>query len=312
MGETIEFPNQKERLIYLGKQSFMKEDYLKALSYFEKSYQFEQDIIVNQYLVQILVKLGHYEQAHDYVKEYEMTYRIEPELHSLYFDVLLKNKLFLYLKKWLNSLNNNESFLALLEKAEQYWTIVDSQEYIKHLDKCQNIVNESMSSQVLLARQFDYLTETDFIKLIDEGLLKHDQLSPLVKAQLVDELVQLNRSLEFEMSDVYQQIHRVNANDISRLSTSVNANPLYLSLKEHVSNNEPTQETLVLGVVRTHLGMCYPFFEEVNHQVDSWKEAYLLYFGLTDSLETLENPLVQKKHKQIKFLDNILMNTMTK
>lgn len=316
MGETIEFPNKQERLYYLGKQAFEKEDYLKALDYFVESYQMQSDRKINQYIVTSHLMLGNIGEAYGYMKEFEKSYQDDDVLQPLYFDVLLKRKMFLSIHKWLSQLDNRnthkQQFYQSLETAEQFWTTVDNQEYIKRLTNFQHLAEQSVAEQVMTMKEVNYLTKHDFLGLVTKGLLSEDTLSPLIRAQLVDELVQLKQDETIEMIDVYQKSHQVKIENLPRLSTAILTHPLYSSLSEYIENNEPSQEKLVMGVLKTHLGMSYPFLDAMTEDVNAWKLAYLLYFNLIENIHLLDKDNIQKRYKEIKTLDNIMMNTMTK
>ena len=314
MGETIEFPDKLERLFILGKQAFDAEDFLKALNYFTESYQHQPTIELNQYIVQTHLTLGQPKESFQYIKEFEKVYQKEVILQPLYFDTLLKLKLFLTIHKWLNQLEDDsvkESFNQSLETAEQFWITVDNQEYLKRRINFENLSENFVADQVMAMKEINYLTKYDFLEIV-KGLLCSNHLSPLIRAQLIDELIQLKEETEITTLDVYGEEQRLNLATVSRLSQTILSHPLYLALSDYIENNEPSQEKLVMGVLKTHLGMSYPFLNKMTEDIDSWKLAYLLYFGLIENEELMSKHNILKRYDEIKKLDNIMMNTMTK
>ena len=313
MGEMLEFPANENRLLYLGKKSSEQGDDLKAIQYFNDSYETSQSLEVNYLLVKALINVGRLETAYIYMKEYEDDYREQSELQPLYFDILLKRKQFLVLEKWLLTFDRaphlSEEFKQTLNQTQKYWTLVDKTDYTNRLLRIKSIEKVSFIKQKALLQEMNYLTKLDFFKLSSEIFLISKNISPLIRSQIIDELVQLKYEGTVSILDVFGQLHHhAKLNEMNRLMPSVKNNSLYKDLSEYMENNQPSQETLVLNIVKTHLGMMYPYIDDIVTDVKSWNKAYLTYFGF----DIIDNQEVNKINQQIQLLDRIMMNTMTK
>lgn len=316
MGDTIEFPNELERLLYLGKKYYDQQDYLKSLECFKGHYQEELTLEVNTYLVKISLKLGQIDEALDYVKEFEQDYRNHERLQPIYLDVLLKKRLFLQVEKWFVQLNEShqlkDAFKDTLDKTQDYWTMVDNNEYRHHVSRCQNLVNEEMVQQIKLAKECDYLTKADFIEIVTKRILCDDQVSIFIRNQFIDELVQLKEKSTVEVLTVFNQLVTVNLDDMDRLMPTILTHPLYQKLSHYMEDNYTSQEQMVLGVLKAHLGMMYPCLERCIVNVDDWLQAYLIYLGFDLTLDNRVEERAMHILSSIQHLDTIMMNTMTK
>lgn len=316
MGETIDFPSESERLLYLGKNYYEKKDYLKSLDCFKEYYQDDLSLKVNTYLVRVSLKLGQIDEAFDYVKEFEQYYRNEESLQPIYLDVLLKKRLFLQVEKWFVQLEESnqfkEEYQETLIKTQDYWTKVDNDDYRNHVSRCQNLINEEMSQQIKLAKEFDYLTKIDFTEIVTEYILCEDRVSIFIRNQFIDELVQLKESSTIEVLTVFNQLVKINLIDVDRLMPTILTHPLYQKLSYFMEDNYSSQEQMVLGVLKAHLGMLYPCLNQYIVNVDDWVQAYLLYFGFDLSLDNTIEERAKDILSSIQDLDTIMMNTMTK
>lgn len=316
MGETIEFPNKEERLFYLAKKYFSQNEWMQSLKYFEEYYDINQTVDVNTYLVRIAIQLDMLEEGYTYVQEFHSEYQTNPKLQDVYFELLLKRKQFLTIEKWLlkikSSKQNDKFYMETLQKTQEYWTKVDNKDYGNKLDLCENLLTQGMTGQLQLLKDCEFLTKEDFIRLVTKNWVNNPDLSVLVRAQLIDSLVELGGVSELHIRDVFGVEHVIDLSRVPRLMPSVLSHPIYIALSEYLSNNSPTQEDMVLGVVKTHLGMMYPCIDVIIEKEDDWKEAYLRYFGFEMASDDCLHSQIQKIDSMIKKLDTIMMNTMTK
>jgi len=216
------------------------------------------------------------------------------------------------LEKWLNQLDDlqelKKEFKEKLNKTQDYWTLVDVKEYEERLVEIKTMKEGTLVTQKELLKKANYLTKTDFFKLSSEIFLVSEDISPLIRSQIIDELVQLRFGEIVSIRDVFGQYHQTNFNELNRLRPSVSNHPLYKELLDYLENNDPSQGMLILTIVQTHLGMMYPHINAIVTDIEIWFKAYLNYFGfeMNEEIEVLE--ICQN----IQFLDNTMMNTMTK
>lgn len=308
----IAFPINEERIFYLGKQNYEQGDYLRALEYFNECYEDNPSLEINQFLVKTLMKIGQLEEAIRHIKEYEIDYKTQVNLQPLYFEVLLKEKQFLVLEKWLNQLDDSQElkkeFKQTLNKTQDYWTLVDSTEYIERLLEIKTMQTAAFITQKKLLKKAKYLTKIDFFKLSSEVFLVSEDISPLIRSQIVDELVQLGFEETVDVRDVFGQYHQINFSEVIQLIPTIKKNPLYQALSDYLENNHPSQGMAALTIIQTHLGMMYPHLNNIITDTERWFKAYLNYFGF----EMNEEIEVIKIHNKIQLLDNTMMNTMAK
>ncbi|WP_326716757.1 hypothetical protein [Vagococcus jeotgali] len=271
--------DEYKELLEKGKLCVNQGDYEQAATLFDEYFEKTQDFKVHPLLVDALLKSGDEDEGFLRVLEYDQIYQTTPQLYDMYFNLMLKRKLYLRVGMWLNNLSDEEKepYVEMFKSAMIYWTTLDTKEYRAILKEFENVEKLSENDQLRLMHSMSYLTPGDFLDFATSALLVPN-LSAIVRPQLADYIIRLKEVNELSFLDYSGEVQSLLASDCVSLERTFLESEVLRKTREYLIDHQPSLIDLVIGTITMHMGLLYPASLKVMSPVDLWVEAYLLTF----------------------------------
>lgn len=307
----VDFPNNSQRFIQLGEEALVAGDQLKALHYFQESYQLEPSLPLNFLIVNLLLEVGEGQAALQLTNDWQEDYQRDAEYLTVYIQLLLQNRRFLEARKLLKqSKNLPEADQRLLRQQ-----LNEVETYVQNYEKSkiQNILRQleeihklSSIEQIHLIQQMNQLPFQNYC-MAAEKLLLEERLTYLTRTKIVEELVRLGANETFEMRWFDGTVKGF----VPRTLGLPENDRSYLAVKqvviEKLEHENPVALASILEEVRLHFAILYPFAKDYVIDTELWGQSYLEDYQISDKLYQETSADFTEVHKRKEKLKNFLL-----
>lgn len=281
MGDTIEFPKPEDRLRYSAEKAYQAKDYLKAYHDYQKVYMMHPSFEINQSLVECLQQLADFGKALDVADDFLDDYLQDPNGFVQIGHLLILDGQYLQARKWLRLAEDltaiaqsvRKKLAQELDKVEEVQQILGLEDF---LGKKQALFAMDSSKQSLSGQTWQVfskgLTKNQFVSLMIELLPQFT--NPFLIPKLVEELVRLGSSQQFEMIDYMGNHQQIIPNQLSLLRDMPVLKQMRQAVNERIGQENPILAEGILAELNDHFALSYPFLPETQ-ELDRWVQNYI-------------------------------------
>lgn len=313
----VDFPNNSQRYLELGEEALAAGNQLKALHYFQDSYQLEPSLSLNYLIVNLLLEVGEAKFALQLTNDWHEDYLKNAEYLTVYIQLLLQNHRFLEARKLLKqskilSEADQKLLVQQLNEIESYVQNYEKSKIQDILRQLEEIHKLSSVEQVHLIQHMNKLPFMNYCAAAKK-LLFEERLTYLTRTKIVEELVRLGVNETFEMSWFDGE---TKAFIPAALALPENDRS-YLAVKkvliEKLEHEDPVALAAILEEVRLHFAILYPFASDYVTDAELWGQSYLEDYQISDNEfeeASAEFTEVQRRKEKLKnFLLLLMSNT---
>lgn len=304
MGETIEFPDDYQRLIRAGKKALENRDHLEAVIELKKAAELQDTFEVNHLLVEALSMNNDFKSALELADQRFADYLESPDRFMEYFHLLLLNHQYLQARHYQVMVRKNRDFpqeifqeaLAELQQLEGIVELVDPESFYHKRDLLQKI---DASGRPFSPGQWAELTEglsfEGFQRLTGEFLPTVN--NPFLRPRLVEELTQLGSEQLVTVKDLAGRPQQVKPNLLELPEKAPALETMIRYVEEQLGNRDPILAEGVISEIQAHYVLAFPFNPQDEAPL-AWSRSYLVEYQevLNGSLESdLLDPEIQQQ-----------------
>lgn len=283
MTEIIEFPNNFEGFIALGKQALNDGNLVIAKENFLAAYNLQAAFEVNVHLVTVLLDLGEYQLAKKYAEEMAVDYQEDWRSLKIYLYVLQMNQEFLLAKQLLNqtqsSVSESEkaeviSLKTEIDRGEAHYRQLELKEIQELRALFQELPMQSTFTQISTIKKARKLPEEDFSAICQEHL-SNEKLSQLVRGTLLETLAKLGSNEPINMLCYDGQIQTVTPSHLTKITSNNRYNEAKIVLENLLQNDDPILCQTLIEELKLVFAIIYPLTNETIYNVPLWISLYI-------------------------------------
>lgn len=285
MTKTIQFPDNYQRYLEIGKEALLEGHIQVAKENFESAYNLEQTLEANQFLVKTYMKLDGFNEAQFIADELAVRYIADEATFPIYIEVLLATNQFVKVSQLLVRKKNLNWQVSDLEKkyqlASDYYMTFHVNEQEEMLKNITNISQYSVIRQLAILKELERFPVL-FYKTQGIPLLKDAKLPLVVRQGLLMEIMKLQLSDTVILLDLFGNERVISVNDFS-IMNSLEIEAL-AQVKSHIESElefeSPEIRDQLIKEASMHFQMMFPFAHEFISDCAMWSEQFLArYLG---------------------------------
>lgn len=281
MGDTIQFPKPEDRLRHSAEKAYQAKDYLKAYHDYQEIYTEHSSFEINQSLVKCLQQLADFAKALEVADDFLDEYLQDPNGFVQIGHLLILDGQYLQARKWIRLAEEfsviseaaSENLVKELDKVEEVQQILGLEDF---LGKKQSLLAMDSSNQPVSGHTWHVfsqgLTKDQFVSLMTE--LLPQLTNPFLLPKLVEELVRLGSSQQFELIDYMGGQRQIIPNQLSLLREVPVFSQMRQAVNERIGQENPTLAEGILEELNDHFALSYPFLPETQ-EIDRWVQSYI-------------------------------------
>lgn len=278
MNKPIEFPNNFNGFLNIGKHAFEQEHYVEALANFEAAYELDSNFELNTYLVRALMEMGQPERALTVAREFVPMYLADGRWTALYVNVLLATKHYLKAEKVVANLAEtgsplNKDIMDLFNAAKRVYQSTESRNIRQKSEQLLALGDLPPFEQMQRIPVIEGLTRDELVPAAQQ-LLVDQRVTLMIRTSLLENLAQLKITEPLHFLTVKDETITVVPADCGTIYGSEKVQRVLNGVAEDMEKNQPSMAKMVLKTARLHLGCLYPQADRWLTWPDLWVYSY--------------------------------------
>lgn len=280
MGDITQFPDQYDRLIWMGKVALNQQNWQQACDHFEAAYQLEQTLSANLLWASALIEAGDPQTALTIVEEQQADYLQQTDLVRFYLALLLNNHRFITANQVWEALRHATIAPQVIKTLRMMITAAELEYQANHQAAIQkqaegfyNLTAHPLAEQLAMLTQAEQLPRNVYVTSITP-ILTNPYSHAFVKTTVIETLVQLNIEQLVTMQ-WFEQTKTFVPADIQLMEESPTFNAVLAALNEQLATEDPILLAQVMADVEMGFAYLYPFEAEIMYNPTEWAQAWL-------------------------------------
>lgn len=298
-------PNLSEKHLRLAEAAQRENKNDEALYHFEAAYEEEQTYQNCRKLVAFLLSQRAWQEASDYLADFEVQFMHDAEGFPLYLKLLVQEQRFLKIaivmaQGQTELVTSQQDFIAA---ATSSYEVLEKELLDEKIKQLQEVPNLNASEQLLISHQAQFLTEAQFIETVTP-LLSSEKVHPLLISEWFNQFVLLHVDQSVAVCCVDGTVRDFVPAESHSLNQVFRESELLSSFTSELNQTVPALVESGQSLVKLHLGLSYPFIESYQENWETWLAIYLELLGLKSANEYEEDATKAKLQQQLSQLES--------
>ncbi|MGX7013327.1 hypothetical protein [Vagococcus silagei] len=298
-------PDLSEKHLRLARAAQNEEKYDEALYHFEAGYEEEQTYHNCRQLVAFLLSQRAWQEAGDYLADFEAQFMYDAEGFPLYIKLLVQQHRFLKIAIAMEQapkdiVLNQRKFV---DAASNSYVILEREFLDEKIKQLKMIPTLCASEQLLVSQQAQFLTKELFVETVIT-LLASPNVHPILISEWFNQLVLLKVNASTDVYCIDGVVRSFVPVEMPALSQAFRDSELLIEITATLNQKVPALVESGRSLVKLHFGLSYPFIESYQENWPIWLAIYLEMLGLMNSNELEEDEVKAKLQQQLSQLES--------
>lgn len=270
--DQIDFPDKYENLMRIAQQALADQRYTQAKELLLRAHDLEPNFEVNSLLVFCLFELDEKQEALSQAVLHESEYLASEEFAGFYFDLLIANNDFLYVRKLIASCTFPEEFeqsiINKVQQAEQFSSQMERQN-IREIHRLAELLpTMEPAEQLLMIQKIEELPYHEFVQVVTK-LIIMPEVQLLARAKMLESLTRVKECHPIS----YLTIDETLVQFIPKLLPMPENQPAYQELRrlaEEFENQDAFLSTVLKEEFAMQSALVYPIYDTYINDPNSW------------------------------------------